>query len=236
MSYARHWHDICSVQTLTLNSLCIIFSRWRKFLSCGLTACLQFSSRFQKLFEHCQVFFDLSFHLFFQHVLIKFNHINHVCLGWYFYLCVSSRDIKRVGSNRLQWSWQRFESISIVWFVFDHLEGALGSMPHPMTVASKTGPNADDTFRDLGGSQRSVLPLKIVLRCANEFKNPFDGLGDKCAWDNMDHLSCSYRVPLLALTLQIVIKPYRRSISVAGESKTQFPLFTNQMLCFQNTL
>ena len=41
------------------------------------------------------------------------------------------------------------------------------------------------------------------------------------------------RVPLPALTLQIVIKPYRRSISVAGESKTQFPFFRNQMLCFK---
>ena len=71
------------------------------------------------------------------------------------------------------------ESVFLVWLIFNDLEGAFDSTTHEMADTAKQGSHSKDTRGSLGGFQDSVLPLKIVFRCADEIKDLLDGPVDE---------------------------------------------------------
>jgi hypothetical protein len=136
-------------------------------------------SRFKDIFEHGQIFLELSLHLFFHDILAEFHPIDDVCLHEQFDHCISLVDIERERCNGLEWTGKGFESVPAGWLELGDFKGGLDPLTHKIAHTLKTCPQPVDLAGKPGGCQCSILPLEIVLRCAHKFKDPFNRLTDK---------------------------------------------------------
>ena len=135
----------------------------------------------QDIFEHCQVFLELSLHLFFENILTELHHIGEVCLHGQFDLGIAFGDLECEGGKGLQWTGKGLEAIARARFVFRYFECGLYPQPHEVADALKTRPRSKDLSGQPCRCQSPILPLEIVLGCADKFEDTFNRLADERA-------------------------------------------------------
>lgn len=94
--------------------------------------------RFHDAFEHRQVFLELPFHLLFEDILAKLDHVDDVCLCGQFDLGIAFGNFECKGRNGLQGTGDGFESIPAGRFVFDHFKCCLDSLSHEIAHTLET--------------------------------------------------------------------------------------------------
>ena len=145
----------------------------------GVKSLPELLSHFQNIFEHCQVFLELSLHLFFENILAEFHHVGEICLHGHFDLGIAFGDLECEGGKGLQWTGKGLEAIARARFVFCYFEGGLYPQPHEVADALKTGSWTQDLSGQPRRCQRPILPLEIVFGCTDKFENTFNGLADE---------------------------------------------------------